>query len=77
MEEAYKNILSEKERTTAAIESERAELEGIVSKIKEIESKVMIGNANLLDVQEKLESEVRRLREKARKPGPRRARPSR
>ena len=67
VEEAYKNILSEKERTTAAIESERAELEGIVSKIKEIESKVMIGNANLLDVQEKLESEVR-------KPGPRRAR---
>ena len=59
VEEAYKNILSEKEKTTAAIESERAELEGIVNKIKEIESKVMIGNSNLLDVQEKLESEVR------------------
>ena len=58
VEEAYKSILDQKQKTTAALESERIELEGIVSKIKEIESKVMIGNHNLLEEQEKLESEV-------------------
>lgn len=58
-EEAFKNILDQKEKTTAAIESERMELEGIVNKIKEIESKVMIGNSNLLEVQETLDSEVK------------------
>ena len=57
-EEAYQDVLEKKEKTTAAIELERAELEEIVGKIKDIESKVVIGNSNLLDVQEKLESEV-------------------